>query len=190
MLVGKTLNGNILCSIGVNTNTKGEIYELCVLPLDKNLKPMFDKVFDKGIRVPDVSTIKTKRLITLRDPGDVYESFDLWSEETTKAGSILPLGYDWPACEVHLRNFFDSGYDFFFKDTVRDIRIVSHYLNDLTESNDQTPLPFPKQTLKYLGNCCNVSVDTDISALGKAICIAEIYEKMVSLDASRTLISF
>ena len=189
MLVDKTLNGNILCSVGMNTNGD-EIFELCVIPLDKNLDPMFDKMFDKGIRIREPDLIKTKRLITFRDESAVYESFDLWSEDITKDGQILPLGYDWPSAKEFLKVFFGNGYKYFFHDTVRDIKTTSHYLNDLAESNDQKPLPFPKQTLKYLGNCCDVEVPGDASALSKAIAIAEIYKKMVMLDASRTIISF
>lgn len=178
MPVGKTLNGNILCAIALNC-VDTEIYEVCILPLDKNLNPMYEKIFDKSIRTDGKP--KTKRLLIQRYGSDVWDAFDLWYEETIKKGQILPLGHDWPLTHAYLDKFFMGVSKNYFHETVRDVKVISTYLNDLAECNDMMPLPFPKPTLKYLANMCDCPISRDPSALDKAKTIALIYKKMSNL---------
>ena len=192
MLVGKTLNGRILCSVYATYTKKGNLSEICVLPLDKMLDPMFDKVFDKSVLLLDREDQRmTKRYLHPMEGSDVFESFDLWYDEIIRDGQILPLAFDWPSLKTELDKFFTKNVaDFYFSDTVRDIKVVGTFYNDLTESNDQIPLPFPKQTFKYLGNCCDIKLEKDPSPLSCCIYLSKVYKKMVTLDLSRSLISF
>lgn len=197
MPVAKTLNGNIICSIGLkvtgNDPIEDEIYQLCFLPLDKNLNPMSNKLFERTIEVRRLNQekIKQKSHIMPREPYRVYDEFEMWFEETLKEGQVLPLTYDWQVNRRYIERFFNPlGYELFFHKTVRDIKNIATYLNDLTESNDRIPLPFPKDTFRYVANNCYVDLSKDYTALEMAKVTAECYKKMVNQDLANCLLSF
>lgn len=194
MLVGKALNGNIICSIGMKRTgdnyKEDEVYEICVLPLDLDLDPMFGKVFDKQIRVSEKHQDKVKHVLFSKSFSVVWDAFDLWFEETIKDGQILPLGYDWPLMSRFLESMFDtSGCKIYFSGSVRDIKSCAQYLNDLAEANDQK-MPFSKLTLRYITNNCDASLPKDYSALDMAVKIATAYKRMATLDMSRSFLAF
>lgn len=176
MLVGKALNGNVMCTVGVRS-VGSQIFNICVLPLDYNFKPIVGWMFDKFVqidgKVPEVDRVFARK------HSEVWDQFDIWFEEIIKKGQIIPIGYDWPNTSVLLKNFFsESGYGLYFHEDVRDIKAVANYLNDQYESED-LPIPFAKRKLRYILNVCNCSVDNKYTAAHLAFKMADAYRILV-----------
>lgn len=178
MLMGKAINGNVVCSIGLRTTKDGKLFNICVMPLDLNYKPIFGWVFDKFIRVDDPK-IKDKDKVFANPHHVVWDQFDLWFDEVIKQGKIIPVVYDWAKTKTLLEKFISqAGLDLQFTDEARDIKAIANYLNDRAEA-DERQLPFSKTKMRYILNVCDSSLELQYSALQMSMKIAECYKKLV-----------
>lgn len=184
MYIRKTLNGNTICTLGVN-HTDTEISELCILPLNTALLPNFERMITINPFMKDPSKLRTKRIILRSNIDAWYEKLDLWYEQYIAKGQIIPLVYDWPLVSRLLSNMLggDGALNYFFKDEcVRDIKPVAQYMTDLTEWSDLNKLPFSKTTLKHICNNCDNELPYDSTTLDKAKAITASYRKMLSIN--------
>jgi hypothetical protein len=183
--MGKTLNGNVMCSIGIRTTGKDpktdEIYHICILPLDLNYNPIFKQIFEKYIRVSPEHEKKLKlqdRIFAKRHT-EVWDLFDEWFDLHIKKGQIIPLVYDWPVTKEFLTSFVsESGFKLAFCDKARDLKAVSLYMNDLHEGEDKV-IPFSKTTLRYILNNCEAPLDLKYTALQQAMAMSKAYKRML-----------
>lgn len=179
MLMGKALNGNIVCSIGLRYTKADEIYNICVLPLDLNYNPMFGSMFDKFVQVDCGSKLRVEDRVFASPWTKVWDQFDIWFDDHIKKGQIIPLGYDWPKVKPMLQHFFSpAGYQLQFHETPRDLKAVACFLNDQAEAS-QLPIPFSKTTLRYILNNCNAGLDLKYTALQMAMNMARAYKLLV-----------
>lgn len=183
MYIRKTLNGNTICTIGLNHTT--EVSELCILPLNTALVPNFERMLSINPFMKDPSALRTKRIIMRSNIDAWYEKLDAWFEQYIAKGQIIPLVYDWPLTSKLISNMLGGkdALDYFFtSDYVRDIKPVAQYLTDLTEWSDINRLPFSKTTLKHICNNCDCELPFDSTALDKAKAITTSYRKMISVN--------
>lgn len=185
MSMGKTLNGNIMCSVAIRTTgkdiEKDDIYHICVLPLDLNYNPIFGQVFDRyvQVRLENESKLKDRDRVFARRHSTVWDQFDLWFEDNIKKGQIIPLVYDWPLTSRFLTNFFSpAGFEIAFCDKARDLKVIANYMNDLHEE-DKRHVPFAKTTLRYILNNCEYPLDREYNALNQAMLMSRAYKKML-----------
>ena len=95
MYIHKTLNGNTICAIGINSTD--EISELAILPLNTALLPTWDKMLEiNPLLKNEENKPKTKRIIIRSSIDSWYEKLDLWFDTYIAKGQIIPLVYDWP----------------------------------------------------------------------------------------------
>lgn len=185
MLMGKTLNGNVMCSVAIRTTgkdpKKDDIYQICILPLDRNYKPVIGAMFDKYIQVrpENVSKIGIVENVFAKKHSVVWDMIDEWAEHTMKKGQIIPLVYDWPSVQQFMTGFIsEPGMEILVCDKARDLKAVALYLNDLHEA-DEKVVPFSKTTLRYILNNCECSLDPKYNAVEQAIKMAQAYKKML-----------
>ena len=185
MLMGKTLNGNMMCSVALRTTgndpDKDEIYHICILPLDLNYSPMYGQIFDRFVRVrlENMKKVQEKDRVFAKKHSVVWDQFDEWCEKTIKKGQIIPIVYDWPLVSRFLKNFIsEPGFKIAFCDKPRDLKVIGGYLNDLHEV-EGLQLPFSKTTMRYILNNCDASLPLKYNAMQQAISMSKAYKRML-----------
>jgi DNA polymerase III epsilon subunit-like protein len=205
------LNGNLLAVIDTETTgtdpSKHDIYQICILLLDYDIKPRRDEipfVMEMRPRRPeniDLSAIGISKtdffqlMSRASDPYDVADFLDDWFEKlkrpTDKRGPILPegkklvpLAQNWPFDRGFLLDWLGSkSFESFFHPWYRDTLSSAQLLNDQHWKDPTTPfewkIPFPKSNLGYLCSCVGVKNAKPHDALQDCIATAEVYRRMV-----------
>lgn len=177
MLMGKTLNGNVMCSIGIR-EVDNKMFNLCIIPLNLDYNPVMGKMFDKLIQV-DSSRLKVEDRVFARSPLQVWDQFEQWFDEKIKGGQIIPLVYDWPRVREHFVDLIsEPGCKLAFIERARDIKAIAEYLNDRSEF-DGNQIPFSKTNLRYVLRNCGFPLEPKYTALDASIKISQSYKHML-----------
>jgi DNA polymerase III epsilon subunit-like protein len=206
------LNDNILCVVDVETTGPTpryhDIIEICVLPLNRFLKPdkkivpfMMDLVpmrkenidyealritrghMDHPIK--DKICWKKDRLIDLTlkgcEPSRAADLFVEWVDRLKLATfkRIMVVAHNWPFDREFIIDWL--GYPTFeviFDPRFRDTMAMSLYDNDIADYH-VTNFPYPKNNLSYL--CSQLGVDRPRihTAVDDCVATAECYRKMI-----------
>lgn len=192
------LNGDILCAVSMKTTGPNpadhDIVEVCVLPLDANLrysksympflltlKPRYPENADKAWIAKKCNKPLSEYIVRGMDYFQAATLFDTWFGKLERRHNkrIQPLAFDWSETKPflvdwlgyqHVEDYFDW----------RARSIVSCALMD----NDNAcfranPYPLPKVDLQYLCSKLKVPRDNPKEALDTAKTLSEVYKKLI-----------
>jgi DNA polymerase III epsilon subunit-like protein len=192
------LNGNLLCSIDVETSGLKagfhDMLQICILPLDGALNP-------NQKHTPFILNLKPKRPENA-DPGafrvnklsladcilkgiDPYSAADMFEEwffklQLMDRKKICPLAHNWPFDRGFIIDWLgDETYNQFFDYHSRDTAVIANYLNDRADFANER-YPFPKINLTYLSSQLQVENPDAHTAVGDAMTTALCYKKLLS----------
>jgi DNA polymerase III epsilon subunit-like protein len=192
------LNGNLLCAVDTETTGtvpgKHDLIQVCILPLDSELKPLKDinpfYILLKPKRPenadPDAMRVHKIPMSDLVNQGiDPYEAEILFEEWFNKLGlphnkKISPLAQNWPFDRGFILDWLGvPAFEQFFDRYYRDTMVAALFCNDLADFKvEQTP--YPKVNLKYLASQLKVEHDRAHDALGDCVVTAEVYRRMLT----------
>lgn len=190
------LNGNVLCAIDCETTGPRagfhDLIQVCVLPLDNELKPqrgIMPFYIDLIPRRPENSPLKMNRqrlcnvMIHGLDADRAADLFDEWLKKL-KLGyqkRIAPLAADWPPDREfvidwlgreHFEQYFDARY--------RCTQAAALYINDRADFQVEQ-IPFARVGLPSIANRLYVEQVSKHDALNNCVTVAECYRKMVKM---------
>lgn len=192
------LNGNLLCAVDVETTgldpQKHDIIQLCVLPLDSQIKPLQTvrpfvvEMVPKRPENIEPGATKTHRLnmaeLVLRalDPWKAVDIFEEWFENLNLpiGKKIMPLAHNWLFDRDFIREWVGGpiSFDHFFHFHYRDSMTAALFLNDRAEQKMEKP-PYPKVSLGYCGSMLSVTNLKAHDALQDCVATAEVYRRMM-----------
>jgi DNA polymerase III epsilon subunit-like protein len=190
-------NGHLMCAVDTETTgldpRKNEIIEVCVLPLDSNIKPRKDlmpfniTIKPDRLEYVDASALKInkKDLPNLLKNGfEKFKAADLLDEYVERLNlapgkKIMPLAHNWPFDKEFLESWlgvlnFQYLFDYHFRDTCS----VAQYMNDRAVMHAEKP-PFSRVNLKYLCSQYEIRNQAPHTALGDCLATAEVYRQMI-----------
>lgn len=194
------LNGNVLCAIDTETTgldpEKNEIVQICVLPLDWNIRkdpnrtPFYMEMRPENLEYIepramavnglDLTYLRTQCLPSYR----VTEIFWNWFEALNLAPNkgIVPLGKNWSFDSKFIKAWLGpKTYDLVFKDKlVRDLQTAVHFVNDLYDFKGRD-IPFPKFTLTGIATRLEVNKEGAHDALQDCLMTAECYRRLMAM---------
>lgn len=195
----KHLNGNLLCSVDIETTgTKvgiHDIVQICVMPLDGHIKPHprlvpFEmKLKPERIHMADIDAMKINKLklanlvMTGMEPLMAADLFGEWFAKLGLAENkrISPLAQNWPFDKPFIEEWLGpENFAYHFDGRFRDTMSVALFLNDRADIEAEQ-YPFPKVNLKYLASCCKVPFDDRMAhdAIYDCMKTAEIYHALL-----------
>ena len=194
-------NGHQLCAIDTETTgldpNYNEIIQICILPLDSNIKPRRD-VFPFYIEiVPDhperasLEAMEINRLdfAKIAQRGiDREKAKDLLGDWINKLGlpetrygnskKILPLGQNYAFDRSFMMAWLgNEQYREYFHYSYRDTKIAAAFVNDKAAMHAEKA-PFSKTGLSWLAHKLNVVNERAHDALSDCVTTAEVYRKM------------
>lgn len=197
------LNGDVVCVI--DTETTGldplihEMVQICILPLDHQLKPV-KSVMPFYIEVKpehperaqkEALAVNKLDLATIVNRGhDRMKAIDMlvdWIDKLglpyTKYGNrkkIMPLGQNYQFDKGFIQAWLGcEQYNELFHYHYRDTMITAQYLNDRAAFRVE-PIPFPKSSLGSLASKLGVQIDNAHDALQDCLATAEVYRKLMT----------
>jgi DNA polymerase III epsilon subunit-like protein len=181
----------------IDTETTGlddavhEIIEVCVMPLDTNIKPvglpfhMF--LLPTHIETSDSPALEknktTKHQIMSRGV-DSMKAADAFHDWFMKLGlpegkKIEPLGHNLGFDLGFIQKWLGfANFSYYFNYHKRDTAAIALYLNDRADLRAER-YPFPKVNLSYLCSQLNVINLAPHTALGDCLATAEVYRKLL-----------
>lgn len=194
----KHLNGNLLCAIDVETTgfdaQKHDIIQLCILPLDHQIKPLetimpfFVEMTPKRPENVDLEASKVHRLkmceIIKRgmDPDKAYDLFEEWFAALNLpiGKNITPLAHNWVFDREFVREWTGGPLNFqnYFDFRYRDSMVAASFMNDRADARC-AKYPYPKVSLEYLCSIHQIKNPKAHDALADCITTAEIYRRML-----------
>lgn len=211
------LNDNILCVVDVETTGPTpryhDILEVCVMPLDKLLKPSRDympfcmnlvpmrieNIDHEALRMQRkdiMDVIKHKvcwnkeRLVDITlsgcEPSRAADLFVEWYEklQLLPFKRIMPIAHNWCFDREFLIDWLGySTFDLCFDPRYRDTMVYSLYDNDIAGWHGHD-FPYPKNNLAYVCQKLGIPHERAHSALDDCVSTAKAYRQMVS-DALR-----
>ena len=201
-------NGNILCSIDVETTGLDplihEIWQVAIIPLDGNfnmrkdippyyifIKPEYPECVDPKAIIHSKDDFKTA-LTSGIDHSQAEVTLDHWMEHRLKLPlnkgkynrcKIIPLGHNYGNFDLKfMQAWLGDNYNEWFDIHYRDTFTICSYLNDATWNKGNTNFPFPRMRLKTLANEFNIECDTKYchNAMYDARITALIYKKLIT----------
>jgi DNA polymerase III epsilon subunit-like protein len=204
----KHLNGAILGVIDVETTGFkpgfNDLIEVCVLLLDKELKPT-SKVLPfhmdlkpqrprnidfEAIRIqqrenPMISISSKGKIVEAATIGcDPFRAADLfveWFENLKLAPNkrIMPIAHNWVFDRAFMIDWLgEKTFDMCFDPRYRDTMSMSLYDNDVADYHSNR-FPFPKNNLQYLCSQLNIERTRAHTALDDCVATAEVYKRMI-----------
>lgn len=197
-------NGNQCCVIDVETTgldeTRHEIVQICILPLDGWLQPYikrghmpfqiymipeYPEYYD-----PEAQKVTKLSLDYLQQhgfPQDVgFSLLEQWLEKfglpLNKGGvnrcKIVPLGQNYGFDRGFIKQwvgseFYDEWFHYHYKDTM----VTAQYLNDRAAFHGE-PVPYPKTNLQYLASRHGIQSRKAHDAISDCMTTAAVYKKM------------
>jgi DNA polymerase III epsilon subunit-like protein len=195
-------NGNQMCVIDCETtglNPKWhDLIQICILPLDSNLKPRRDVLpfyIEMIPEYPERADPKAMQINQLdfaiigqrgHHPDKARDMLEEWIEKLglpqTQYGrkkKIIPLGQNYSFDKGFIAEWLGSEtYNEYFDYSFRDIKIVAHYLNDRAGMHAEK-VPFARTSLSSMSKKLNVLHEKAHDALSDCQATAEIYRQML-----------
>lgn len=190
------LNNNLMCVVDCETtgDTPGhhDVYQVCVLPLNADLKPFKDLApfyCDMQLKRPenidpDVYRKHKQQICTAQIGGlDPYRAADLFDEWFQKLHlpykkQIVPIAQNWPFDRGWLIDWLGKvSFQEYFSPLYRDTMTASLFSNDRADFHNE-PVPFAKNNLKWLSKTFGIPHDRAHDALQDCIVTAEVYRQM------------
>jgi len=195
-------NGDQMCVI--DTETTGlvagwhEIIQICILPLDSNIKPRKD-VMPFYIEMipeyperasPEAMTINKLDFAKIAQRGhDREKAKDLLEEWMNRLGlpyttygnrkRVIPLGQNYAFDQAQIKSWLgEETYSEYFAHRYRDTLQTANYLNDRAGMHAEK-VPFNKTTLSWLCNKLNIENLKAHDALADCMATAEVYRKLL-----------
>lgn len=188
------LNDNLLCAVAIETTgpTAGfhDLWQVCVLPLDHNYKPVMTPLPFHTIMRPHEKDLFDPKFISQDNriravgrgicPYKAGDVFGRWLEQfNLKEGKkIMPLTYDWADVRPFLQSWLTPDYfHLYFHRWYRDLLASSLHSNDAAEDSIEQ-VPYPKNNLSFVCHRLGVEYrETNTDCLMAAVAIAEAYKK-------------
>lgn len=203
-------NGNMICAI--DTETTGldprynEIWQICILPLDSDLKPNKDHhpfyLMMKPSRpeyinweIPIFKRNKKKILDAINrghDPEKAHDLLGEWIEKlelpTTKWGTpkkIMPLGQNYAFDKAFIQQWLGmEQYEEWFDYHDRDTMVLANFFNDYAAFRGN-PAPFAKVNLPWLCKQFNIVNSRAHDALSDCVATADVYRNFCKKHISQ-----
>lgn len=189
------LNGNLLCAIDVETTgtdpTKHDIVQICILPLDSQIKPhktIIPFYMEMQPRQPDNidwSAMAINRMSKIMLNGiEAYRAADLLEEwfEKLKLGNhkrISPLAQNWVFDKAFIENWLGPKmFSYIFDGRYRDTMPAALYANDKAFFMGES-YPYQKVNLAFLASTLKVEQDRAHDAMSDCATTAEVYRRML-----------
>lgn len=195
------LNGNLLCAIDCETTGLQagyhDLIQVCLLPLDFNIKPHkkhtpFElKIKPRRRENIDLNALEVNKAtlydicITGLDPDVAADLFDDWFDKLRlpEGKRISPLGHNWAFDRNFVADWMgQANFDYRIDGRYRDTMSTALYINDCADHNAQG-VPFPKISLKYCASVCGIEWDAGRAhdAVYDCLKTAEVYRKMLTM---------
>lgn len=198
------LNGNLLCSVDIETTGLRagwhDLIQIAIVPLNGDLAPMLEPFYitilpenPKRISKRAMQVNKIKLSDVTLDKWDGQGLLEDWYDKTVKGNDfkkITMLGQNLNFDIPFIKEWMDYDMDkpevsnadaFFDTRNIRDTKRVAEYLNDLAYFKGE-PFPFAKTNLKYLCNIFGIDSEGAHDALVDAINTAQVYRRLMSLQ--------
>jgi len=205
------LNGNLLAAVDVETTGKiagkHDIWQICILPLDHDIKPLKTVVpFYLEMKPKRPENIDPEALAITRieyakkmqrafDPWDAADMFDDWFEKLKKQTTqhppllpegkkLLPVAQNWVFDHHFIVDWLGMvSFEAFFHPWYRDTLPTAQFLNDKYSKDPlcimEAKVPFPKSNLSYLCSQMKIHNAKAHDSLQDCIATAAIYREMV-----------
>jgi DNA polymerase III epsilon subunit-like protein len=198
------LNGNLLCAIDCETTGlyvgTHEICEICILPLDGDLKVRRDVIPfnlfikpEKDVNVDSLAVSQTTLFEIIQKGMDKYEAADLFQEWYDKLKlpefkRISPLAHNWPFDREFIREWlgvkcFEQTIDGRFRDTMS----TALAINDLYDRKNEM-IPYPKVKLSYIASCLKLDYDRVHNALDDCVLTAKVYRELLRTHGKEVIV--
>jgi DNA polymerase III epsilon subunit-like protein len=194
------LNNHLLCAIDCETTgTQAghhDLIQICVLPLDSDIRPVKDvRPFYMDIQPkrpenidPEVMRKSRSKICHSSIHGveawAAYDLFEEWKKEITQAGilpldkRIVPLAHNWPFDRDFIIDWMGwMSFDHHFDGRFRDTMVAASFANDRSDFHCEH-LPYPKVELKYLTSLLHVDHENAHDALQDCLATAELYRRL------------
>jgi len=198
-------NGNQMCAIDVETTGRDagyhEIVEICILPLDVNLKPRKDVLPFNIFLIPDhperfdksARACHGKNLAYIMKHGfERFAAIDMLQTWIDKLGlpftkskaksqrcKIIPLAHNYVFDIAFVKAWLGNDqYNEWFFGHFRDTMQIALYLNDHAAQHAEK-VPFSKVGLGWLANQFNIEHDQLHEALTDCRVTADVYKAML-----------
>jgi DNA polymerase III epsilon subunit-like protein len=189
-------NGHILCAVDIETTGLEpgfhEIWQICVLPLDSDLKPskvILPFYMDLKPEMPenaDPKAISREKLTQACLRGmNQYKAADMlveWFEKKLGLAMekrIMPLGCNYAFDQIFLRLWMgNKSYAQVFDGRYRDVMCASLYAND-SAYFAQEQIPYSKNSLSWCCAALKVENTNPHDALSDCMATAEVYRLML-----------
>lgn len=202
--IGMThLNNNLMCVIDCETtgDVPGfhDIYQVCILPLNAELRPYKDMppfYCDMKLKRPeniDPAVYKKayhrQRICDSEISGlDAYRAADLFDEWFQKLAlnynkQIVPLAQNWPFDRGFIIDWLgNESFKQYFSALYRDTMVASLFVNDHADFMNEA-IPFAKNNLKWLAQVFTIPHERAHDALQDCLVTAEVYRHMCKMHS-------
>lgn len=216
----KHLNGNLIAVVDTETTgtdpNKHDIIEVCVLVLDRFLKPAKEfmpfAMTMKPTRLhnidPEALRIQNKRLDAVvkeklckdRDkmvkiavngfePDVVADLFDIWWKKLRLAPfkRIMPLACNWVFDQEFIKRWLGpDAFNYYFDPRYRDVMSMTLYDNDVADWRGH-PFQYPTNHLQYICTTLGIERTRAHTALDDCVATAEAYRRLIQRTELRNL---
>lgn len=187
------LNNHLMCSISIKTTGirpwYHDLYEICILPLDADLKPIQSLPFQAMMQLKRPENLKDEEIRKLDyikiqrslDPWKVADLFEDWYYRLLlkEEKKIVPLSIHWAAERGFIMDWLNEKCfaDLIDENQARDITTTALYLNDKSAFEIE-PVPFSKTKFSWLCSSLKIFMEDKNDTLWRCTAIAQIYRKM------------
>lgn len=192
------LNGNLLCAVDVETTgldpAKHDLIQICILPLDANIKPIKIMPFYMNMKPKRPETINRKAMTvsnlslvqllrTAIDPWDAVDLLDEWFNRLhlPVGKKLVPLAHNWVFDRQFILEWLGGpkSFEYYFDYHYRDSFPACSYLNDRADAHCE-PIPFPHIGLAEVCSKTGVQNLKAHDALQDCIATAENYRRLLT----------
>lgn len=188
-------NGNLMCAVDVETTgtdwRQHDIWQICVLPLDSQLKPytqimpFYTELQPRRPETAEANAIKRDQLAKACLKGlDYFVAADLFDEWFQKLNlpfnkRIMVLAQNWVFDRSFLIDWLGlKAFDLYFDARYRDTMSTALYLNDWADFHAEQ-VPYPKVNLRYLASQLRIEYTNPHDAMEDCRVTAEVYRQMI-----------
>lgn len=188
------LNKHQLCSIGLVTSGPNpdlhDIIEICVMPLDAQLK-LYKKFMPYCLtfkpqrsNFEDITLSKAKLAKAHMNgmcPIDSIYLFQEWHKKMELGFNkkLVPLAFDWPFKRAFIQKWLGyHDFELLFNWQYRDLLPSTTFLNDRADFKCEK-YPYNKHLLRWITTQLKVDFQNDDDAMDEALAVSECYVKIL-----------